>query len=589
MVRLQGRGPRHRQHAHRGARPGRPAGRARLVVAQPGVGHGGRVAGELARRGLRRAPHVRGGHLGQARQHHEPLDDVGLRGEQLLAAQSQTVDEPVHEEVGPHRVEPGGRGAQELEEAQDALAGLRRDLRRLVRCDERRDHVQAPPARDLHAAGEVDRPELDRRARQRAHDGGRIRRVGEQPQPRQHVAHLGSAEEGVDADEPVRERALLEREADRAPLAADRAHEDRDLLRRGPGTDEPLDVAGDALRLRALVRALPEAHLARLGRGGLDRPRLAVGDRVDDRAGAREHALRAPERSLEADDRRVGMAAAERGRVAPGGPGAAGERLVVVGERADGGCRRISRRPPCRARAPRRRAAPRARGPAGRRRGRGGGARRRARGRAGDRAAAAGRAARGRRRRARPPRPAGARARGRAGRTRAPAGRSASSAHAAKRSASTRSSFSRSMRATTRDMSAAGLPPRSCSRSGSSSRCSSSIASRSARPSGTTNGSSPASSASSCRMRAQRSWTVWTASSSYAPSIASSRSARSRRAAAGAATSARTDSGCAPSATSRAKRSTRTVVLPVPGPATTSSGPPGCPTTRDCAGDRFGT
>ena len=135
----------------------------------------------------------------------------------------------------------------------------------------------------------------------------------------------------------MRERPLLEREADRAPLAADRAHEDRDLLRRGPGTDEPLDVAGDALRLRALVRALPEAHLARLGRGGLDRPRLAVGDRVDDRAGAREDALRAPERSLEADDRRVGMAAAERGRVAPGGPGAAGERLVVVGERADGG------------------------------------------------------------------------------------------------------------------------------------------------------------------------------------------------------------------------------------------------------------
>ena len=106
VVRLQGRGPRHRQHAHRGPGPG-PAGRARLVVAQPRVGHRRRVARELARRGLRRAPHVGGGHLGQARQHHEPLDDVGLRGEQLLAAQPQPVDEPVHEEVGPHRVEPG--------------------------------------------------------------------------------------------------------------------------------------------------------------------------------------------------------------------------------------------------------------------------------------------------------------------------------------------------------------------------------------------------------------------------------------------------------------------------------------------------
>ena len=59
--------------------------------------------------------------------------------------------------------------------------------------------------------------------------------------------------------------------------------------------------------------------------------------------------------------------------------------------------------------------------------------------------------------------------------------------------------------------------------------------------------------------------------------------------AAGAATSARTDSGSAPSATRRAKRSTSTVVLPVPGPATTSSGPPGCPTTRAWAGVRVGT
>ena len=282
-----------------------------------------------------------------------------------------------------------------------------------------RDHVQAPPARDLHAAGEVDRPELDRRARQRAHDGGRVRRVGEQPQPGQHVAHLGGAEEGVDADEPVRQRALLEREADRAPLAADRAHEDRDLLRRGPGTDEPLDVAGDALRLRALVRALPEAHVARLGRGGLDRPRLAVGDRVDDRAGAR--AARAPGTGTIARGgrpaRRGGCGGtrsccARRSRRRGGAPGRR--------RRTRRRCRRCPRRPRS-APAPRRRAAPRARGPAGRRRGRGGGAHRRARGRAGGRAAAAGRAAPGRRRRARRPRRAGARARGRAGRTRAPA------------------------------------------------------------------------------------------------------------------------------------------------------------------------
>ena len=85
-------------------------------------------------------------------------------------------------------VERAGGRAVELEEAEDALARLGRQLRRLGRGDERADHVELAPARDLHAAREVDRAQLDRRARQRAHDGAGVAGVDEQPQPGEHVA-----------------------------------------------------------------------------------------------------------------------------------------------------------------------------------------------------------------------------------------------------------------------------------------------------------------------------------------------------------------------------------------------------------------
>ena len=48
------------------ARRARLAGAGRLLLAQPGLGDRGDVAGELARRGLRRAPHVGGGQLAEA-------------------------------------------------------------------------------------------------------------------------------------------------------------------------------------------------------------------------------------------------------------------------------------------------------------------------------------------------------------------------------------------------------------------------------------------------------------------------------------------------------------------------------------------
>ena len=154
----------------------RAVGRPALLVAQAGLGHRGDRAGELARRRLRRAAHVRGRELAEARERDEPLDDVGLRGEELAPAQPEAVDQAVDEDVGPRRVERGRGRAVELEEAEDPLARLGRQLRRLGRGDERADHVELAPPRDLHAAREVDRAQLDRRAGERAHDRARRRR-----------------------------------------------------------------------------------------------------------------------------------------------------------------------------------------------------------------------------------------------------------------------------------------------------------------------------------------------------------------------------------------------------------------------------
>ena len=76
------------------------------------------------------------------------------------------------------RVVSSARGglAVELEEGEDALARLGRQLRRLGRGDERADHVELAPPRDLDAAREVDRAQLDRRPRERAHHGAGVGR-----------------------------------------------------------------------------------------------------------------------------------------------------------------------------------------------------------------------------------------------------------------------------------------------------------------------------------------------------------------------------------------------------------------------------
>ena len=74
--------------------------------------------------------------------------------------------------------------------------------------------------------------------------------VDEQPQPGEQVAHLGALEERRRAREPVRHRALLERDRDRLALVADRAHEHADVLRRDVlARDQPLDLGRHGLRL----------------------------------------------------------------------------------------------------------------------------------------------------------------------------------------------------------------------------------------------------------------------------------------------------------------------------------------------------
>ncbi len=253
----------HRRQAHparAGARLRRGAG---LLLAQPGVADGGQVAGELARRGLGGAAHVGGGQLGQAGEVDQALHDVGVRGEQLLAAQTEALDEAVDEQVRASRVQRRGGRAVQLEEGQDALARLGGQLGRLGGRQQRTDHVELAPPRDLHAARQVHRAQLDRRAGQRAHRRAGVGGVGQQAQPGQHVAHLGAREEVGRSDEVHRHAALLEGQAHGLALAAQRAHEHADALGWGARAHQALDLPGHRLRLGALVGTAPEAHPAR--------------------------------------------------------------------------------------------------------------------------------------------------------------------------------------------------------------------------------------------------------------------------------------------------------------------------------------
>ena len=235
----------------------------------------------------------------------KPLNNVGLRREDLLAPQPQPLDQPVHEQVRARRVQRGRRLAVQPQERQDALARLRRQLRRLGRRDQPGHHVQLAPLGDLDAAREVDRVQLDRRPRQRAHHRARVVRVDQQPQPRQDVADLGLPEERRRARQPERQRALLQGDRQLLALGPHRPHEHADPPRRDALAHQPLDRLGDRLGLRAIRRAAPPAARRPRRRG---RPRRS---RTTTPPAGRRSARRPPRRRR---PRGPGSARSGRGR-----------------------------------------------------------------------------------------------------------------------------------------------------------------------------------------------------------------------------------------------------------------------------------
>ena len=258
-----------------------------LLFAQAEVGHRGDRPRELARRRERLAPYVGRGQLAEPGERPQPLHDVRLRGEQLLAAQPEPVDQPVHVEVGAGRVDRRRAGAIELEEHQDPLARLGRDLGRFRRRRERGDHVELAPARDLGAARDIDRAQLDRGTRERADDRRSVGGIGEQPQPGEHIADLGPLEERRLADQPVRHGPLLKRDRDRLPLPGDLRDEHRDVARVDALTSEQaLDLRSHRLGLGAIVRRPPERN-----RPTFRRPRHR---RAEQRTGDARNLNRAP-------------------------------------------------------------------------------------------------------------------------------------------------------------------------------------------------------------------------------------------------------------------------------------------------------
>ena len=230
-----------------------------LLFTQAEVGDRRDRARKLARRRERLAPHVGRRELAEPGERPQPLDDVRLSGEQLLAAQPESIDQPVHVEVRTGRVDRCRPGAIELEEHQDPLARLGRDLGRFRRRCEGGDHVELAPARDLRAARDVDRPQLDRRTGERADDRRGVRGISEQAQPREHVADLCPLEERRLPDQPVRYGPLLKRDRHRLPLTRDLRDKHRDLAWGDALTSEQaLDLRGHRLRLGAIVRRPPE-------------------------------------------------------------------------------------------------------------------------------------------------------------------------------------------------------------------------------------------------------------------------------------------------------------------------------------------
>ena len=246
------------EHDLAGRRGGRIVG-----VELARVGDRGQVANEVPHRAAGLTARPRGRELREAREALQPLG--GLRGgdEEPMATQPDALDQAPHEDVRPHLLQRRRRGVVELQERLDPVAGLGRQLGALEGRLERRDHVQLATPGDRGAARQIDRAKLDRRPGHRPHDRRRVGRIGEHPQPGEHVADLGPLEERGVAGEAERHPALLERRGHQARLAPAGADDHADGL--GPhlaGREQVLDLPRRRLGLGALAAAAPEPNSA---------------------------------------------------------------------------------------------------------------------------------------------------------------------------------------------------------------------------------------------------------------------------------------------------------------------------------------
>jgi hypothetical protein len=209
---------------------------------------------------VRLAPHPGGRELGQAREAEQALGHLRLSREEALAPQSDLLDQPPHEDVGPPFLHHRGGALVELEESLDPLPCLGLELRAVEGGLASRDHVELAPPRDRRQPRQVARAQLNRRSGQGTGGGGGVVGVGEHPQPGDRVAHLGPLEERRRPGEVERDPPLFHRRGDCAALFGGVGDEDADLLGGGAAGDQVLDRPRHRLGLGTLVGAAPEAQ-----------------------------------------------------------------------------------------------------------------------------------------------------------------------------------------------------------------------------------------------------------------------------------------------------------------------------------------
>ena len=167
---------------------------------------------------MRFAPRPGGRQLGQAGEPEQPLGDLGLGGEEALAAQPDLLDQAPHEDVGAALLHRRRGGGVELEEGLDPLARLGLELGAVEGRLAGGDHVLLAAPGDRRQPRQVARAQLDRRPGQRPRRRGRVVGVGEDAQPGDRVAHLGPLEQRRRPGEVEGDAALLHRRRDRAAL-----------------------------------------------------------------------------------------------------------------------------------------------------------------------------------------------------------------------------------------------------------------------------------------------------------------------------------------------------------------------------------